>query len=51
MPGHLDRVSNFMNDEYFPPVHVEIGLHDINSFWGDFFFPYSMRTKRHNIVH
>jgi GTP 3',8-cyclase len=26
---HLDRVTKFMNDEYFPPVHVEIGISDL----------------------
>lgn len=25
---HLDRVTKFMDDEYFPPVHVEIGISD-----------------------
>lgn len=25
---HLDRVQSFMNDEYFPPIHIEIGISD-----------------------
>ena len=25
---HLDKVQSFMNDEYFPPIHVEISVTD-----------------------